>query len=245
VLDIETIAAELRKIKMGTRNLTCVVLDGEFKVAQYGQWDGYPSGQGSTILDFLRADLDENTLKSKVRALTGIKSDILHKQVHDAIEKALAEASEEDRADARKYLAIENAAASEISDKYSTWDRNIGADILLMIQEHTSPMTVVLDTEFASDSLFCEWCYVVDLDKRTFEVYSGFNSTRLQLSETERFSFLNSVVKDRIEGTGRKRSVSTTAYGPVVFVKSYSFDDLPTKEQFIKECEKSEDEDGE
>lgn len=31
---------------MGTRNLTCVVLDGEFKVAQYGQWDGYPEGSG-------------------------------------------------------------------------------------------------------------------------------------------------------------------------------------------------------
>ena len=28
---------------MGTRNLTCVFKDGEYKVAQYGQWDGYPS----------------------------------------------------------------------------------------------------------------------------------------------------------------------------------------------------------
>ena len=41
---------------MGTRHLICVVKDGEFKVAQYGQWDGYFSGQGQNILNFLRDD---------------------------------------------------------------------------------------------------------------------------------------------------------------------------------------------
>jgi len=36
---------------MGTRNLTKVIdRDGVVKVAQYGQWDGYPSGQGVTAL---------------------------------------------------------------------------------------------------------------------------------------------------------------------------------------------------
>lgn len=39
---------------MGTRNLTAVYLDGQYKVAQYGQWDGYPEGQGITVLTFLR-----------------------------------------------------------------------------------------------------------------------------------------------------------------------------------------------
>ncbi len=45
---------------MGTRHMIGVVKDGQYKVGQYGQWDGYPSGQGSVVLDFLRsADLND------------------------------------------------------------------------------------------------------------------------------------------------------------------------------------------
>ncbi len=40
---------------MGTRNLTCVYMNGEYKVAQYGHWDGYPEVLGVTILTFLKS----------------------------------------------------------------------------------------------------------------------------------------------------------------------------------------------
>ena len=39
---------------MGTRNLTIVYSNGEYKVAQYGQWDGYPEGLGVQLLKYLR-----------------------------------------------------------------------------------------------------------------------------------------------------------------------------------------------
>lgn len=39
---------------MGTRHLICVSHNDQCKVAQYGQWDGYPAGQGVNILAFLR-----------------------------------------------------------------------------------------------------------------------------------------------------------------------------------------------
>ncbi len=39
---------------MGTRHLTMVVKDGQTKVAQYGQFDGYLSGAGVAILKFLK-----------------------------------------------------------------------------------------------------------------------------------------------------------------------------------------------
>jgi hypothetical protein len=40
---------------MGTRHQQTVIdKEGERKISQYGQWDGYPDGQGKDILDFLR-----------------------------------------------------------------------------------------------------------------------------------------------------------------------------------------------
>ena len=49
---------------MGTRNLTCVIKDGKYRVAQYGQWDGYPEGQGMNILNFLKKWIEACLRKS-------------------------------------------------------------------------------------------------------------------------------------------------------------------------------------
>ena len=35
---------------MGTRHLIGVIKDGAYRVAQYGQWDGYPEGVGAELL---------------------------------------------------------------------------------------------------------------------------------------------------------------------------------------------------
>ena len=37
---------------MGTRHLIAVHKDGKYPIAQYGQWDGYPTGQGVRVLAF-------------------------------------------------------------------------------------------------------------------------------------------------------------------------------------------------
>lgn len=42
---------------MGTRHLTVIVKDNKIKLSQYGQWDGYYSGQGVTFTNFVREKL--------------------------------------------------------------------------------------------------------------------------------------------------------------------------------------------
>lgn len=61
---------------MGTRNITAVFIDGEYKIAQYGQWDGYPEGQGRRALEFLN-NTDLEQFKEKVKLCRFITDDEL------------------------------------------------------------------------------------------------------------------------------------------------------------------------
>jgi len=55
---------------MGTRHRQAVISKrGALKIQQYGQWDGYPSGQGIDILKYLRS----GDLKKYQKNLTPIK----------------------------------------------------------------------------------------------------------------------------------------------------------------------------
>ena len=71
----------------------------------------------------------------------------------------------------------------------------------------------------------CEWAYIVDLDKNTFEIYEGFNKTAL--NESDRFY---SITKKDNE------------YHPVKLIKSYSLQELPTSTEFTDYFTKEEEE---
>ena len=47
---------------MGTRNITFVIRNGEKKVAQYCQWDGYPTGRGAEVLKFVHGLFENGRL---------------------------------------------------------------------------------------------------------------------------------------------------------------------------------------
>lgn len=51
---------------MGTRNLTLVRLRKKLRVAQYCQWDGYPSGQGLVIAEFIQAIMNLEKFKQRL-----------------------------------------------------------------------------------------------------------------------------------------------------------------------------------
>ena len=76
---------------MGTRNLTCVVEDNKFKLAQYCQWDGYPSGQGKTIRDFIVRKLNKKIFIRELNKLKELKGNkiVYMFSLEDKIDKSL------------------------------------------------------------------------------------------------------------------------------------------------------------
>ena len=159
---------------MGTRHLTIVVKNKEYKVAQYGQWDGYPSGQGKTVYEFLSTE-DLIKFSSEIDKITFIPKDT--KETFDARENP------------------------ELG-------RDIGSSVLYMIQAgEVSRLFNMI--EFAADSLYCEFAYLIDLDKWTLEVYKGFN--KQPLNENDRFFSM---------------STNSDTYFPIKMVAIYNITDL-------------------
>lgn len=148
---------------MGTRNITIVKLDDEYKVAQYGQWDGYPGGQGKVILEFLKK-FDRETFIKNLR----LTKFISREELRNLFDKESSRANDE-----YKFFKY-----------HPQFSRDTAAGILDLIQEGKA-LQLFNEINFVNDSLFCEWGYVIDLDNNTFEVYTGFNQN--PLPESERF----------------------------------------------------------
>lgn len=191
---------------MGTRNLTAVYVDGEYKIAQYGQWDGYPEGQGKNALEFARVIADEYTraeFAEKVRKCRFITP----------------KESEERQA------MIDSGEVKSWSRVWPELSRDTCADILRLVGSSDDGLVLVNNLDFAAESLFCEWAWVIDLDAGTFEGYEGFNET--PLTENERFFFLSDKAKH--------------GYHPVKLVAKWSLDDLPTDEDFLAAFKREEE----
>jgi len=196
---------------MGTRNLTMVISNGETKVAQYGQWDGYPDGQGKTVVNFIK----KNSVKKFKEVLEKVKWINKRKQKEiDDFFKSIGCAD-----------GWMNMDQSELyHEKYPLLTRDNCAQILQMIMDSKDKTIWLHDSsDFAADSLFCEWAYVLDLDKRVLEVYRGFN--RIPVDENSRFRNLNS---------------ETEEYQPIDLLTTYKFSELKrmTIEEFVNKTEK-------
>ena len=200
---------------MGTRNLTCVFKDGEYKVAKYCQWDGYPSGQGQSIIDFL-----VDTYKPKKFA----------KRVDQIVEVSNEEVKERWKAcgaDDSGFVTMDIEQAFQVANSHL--DRNLGGGKLLeYIQGTKNPEMGERYLEFAADSLFCEWCYVLDLDREQLEIYRGFNKEPLSFSE--RFFFL----QDKID----------SEYFPVKFLVAFKLNKKLEKKwnKWFEKYQQSEEE---
>lgn len=147
---------------MGTRGLTAVYKDGTHKIAQYGQWDHYPSGQGITALNFLGS----GKLPALIANLD--KIEWLTNEHYEAATKHITEG--------RQFITMEESA--QIDRIFPFLSRNHGAGILELVADYEGDGPIYLRDEiaFAADSLLNEGTYVIDLDAGTFEVYGGYQT---------------------------------------------------------------------
>jgi len=184
---------------MGTRNLTAVYSDGQYKIAQYGQWDGYPSGQGITVLRFMHKIMDNGLIDDFRKVIRKTK---------------FFTEREIERIDER----IHNRKLKNWQDIYPELSRDTGAEILDLVYSSRASKKLHNSIEFAADSVFCEWAWVIDLDRMTFEGYKGFNKE--ELTPDDRFYFL------RDEETDEE-------YHGVKMVASWDLNSLPNDEDFL------------
>ena len=196
---------------MGTRNLICVVDEnGEYRVAKYCQWDGYPEGQGKKVYNFVS---NPDNLKALSNALN----------IVEEIDPARLE-SYWKQCGSKGDGWVTCDVADKFREQYPHLHRDMGGEILQYIVDlynnGVGVIEVSNDLDFANDGLMCEWCYLVDLRSRTFEVYKGFNKS--EVGENARFN-----------GPPDKYG-----YYPVALLKLWKFDELPaTVEDFFQQVE--------
>ena len=199
---------------MGTRGLTAVILDGEHKIAQYGQWDHYPSGQGLTALAFCREAMTDDAKREAFIANL----------------RRCRFGTPADEAECDAWLASIGVGANGMMrmDQYDKWKarypllaRDTGAEILGLVAGAESDAQIVVQDswDFGGDSLFCEWAYVIDATAGTLEVYRGFNKR----TSMGRFASM----KPERDG-----------YTPITLAKTYRIGALPDDKEFVEELEK-------
>jgi hypothetical protein len=143
---------------MGTRNLTKVVMNGDVVVAQYGQWDGYPAGQGITAFNFLKEKENRWALEMGLQRVYYPTQDELNEMVKPFEDGSLPGG-----------MTMDSGKA--FAEKYPSLTRDTCAEILEVIAKSKEAVPISLDIDFESDALFCEAVYEVDLDYGLFVSY--------------------------------------------------------------------------
>ena len=225
---------------MGTRNLTMVIdKKGELKIAQYGQWDGYPSGNGVEILEFAKDKTSLNTLELVLDKVKFFNTENADENIKAFIEEY-----------SKREPSYEKEQKDTRTEQDKFWFENfisqdVGTDILKntirlytdkdfnnLPKEFNNTIYLYDDSDFGKDSLFCEWAYCINLNTNKLECFKGFNEDKSK--EHERF-----VTKQEEIDEHYNYENSTKYYG-ITLIKEYDLDNLPTREEFIEELEQQE-----
>lgn len=141
---------------MGTRGVYGFRIGGQDKV-MYNQYDSYPECLGAAVAEFAQR-IPVDGLKRIAQRLTLVSAEI--------------EPTEAQIQTCRKWGTINLGVSFQSEQDWYCLLREAQGDLELWEQG----LPFILDgQDFLSDSLFCEWAYIINLDDEVLEVYRGFN----------------------------------------------------------------------
>ena len=192
---------------MSIRGLMGMRKNGKY-FGYYNHSDSYPEGLGDLIVSFLKGltSSDLNTFSKNVEKMKTYDSSTSPSQYLKEKYKKFADIS---------------VGSQSIDDWYCLLRSVQGSDALAYILSGELRHVDKDGMGFIKDSLFCEYAYIINLDKGTLELYRGF-----QKEPQENNPF----------GTD-----TSDSYYPCKFIQSFPIDAIP--DDWIKVAFPSEDED--
>lgn len=202
---------------MGTRGVMGFVIDGAEKIT-YNHWDSYPEGLGLDVLQWVRTLLTDTS-----DLLPGAPAALERVRERARALRAVCEQDEPSAEERTQYERLTNRNVSTGTDWYSILREAQGKP-----EEYLLAGVYPDAAEFPQDGLFCEWGYIVDLDRRVLEVHAGvtYGST---LPQAGRFA-------------DRPNKSSHAGYYPLRIAGEWSFDELPEDKAFVEAFRVKDDE---
>jgi hypothetical protein len=147
---------------MSTRGILGFRISETDKVS-YNHSDSYPDGLGIQVLGFIR-EVDDVELKEIAERIELINEDIppTAEQIKICKEAGTVDLNVSTRSEKDWYCLLRNAQGDLESYRKTA--------------ENPSPLPFMVDSSgFMTDSLFCEWGYIINIDTGNLEIYKGFN----------------------------------------------------------------------
>lgn len=177
---------------MSTRGAFGFLVDGELKVA-YNHYDSYPSGAGGDFASRVAA-LDPGALRSVAQGIVVVQKPGLNQEGMDigpfserlalGFERFLSQNPEAEKRTAggkslRKRVGdLRGGALSAVEALELIEALNDAHSAFSPEAFWTDGFPLMIDSSaFLSDSLMCEWAWIVNVDEGALEVYRGFNKS--------------------------------------------------------------------
>ena len=147
---------------MGTRGLYGLRKDGIDKVT-YNHWDSYPDVLGFNVSEFCANTSFENLVK-------------IYNNIYLVNEGSTPTSEQRDWC-VQCGLYNENVSTRSEEDWYCLL-RNIQGDLERLKELALNGKAYMIDNQsFIRDSLFCEYAYIINLDTKMLEFWTGFQKT--------------------------------------------------------------------